>query len=148
MADGTSGTSIDGCFSLLLEPVLSARPLRVAAGIASLIGEVGPSDGSGTYDDAEERSDRMLVRVVRIEGSELAEDAAGESRPRSDDGVLYGDGDCVSSETIFGDDGLPRMTSVFVARGTGNDIDDLVGVSTGMMGIGATPGVGGGASGG
>lgn len=78
--------------SLCLELSLSAL-LRESVGRVSLIGEVGIREGSGMYDDADDRSDRRLVvRVVRMDGSELADDTVGEPFPVSGDDA-YKDGD-------------------------------------------------------
>lgn len=59
--------------------------------------------GSGTYEEADERSDRRLVDCARdrSEGSELAEEAAGDSRPKSR--LMEWDGDGADSEEIEGD---------------------------------------------
>ena len=70
---------------LLCELPLSDREGCASGGILSFKGELGAM--SGTNDEAEERADRMLVREVRTEGSELVEDNdnAGDSRGTSGD---------------------------------------------------------------
>ena len=129
--------------SLVLESPLSVRPGRASLGIANFIGELGIPAESGTKDEAEDLSDLMLVREVRIDGSELAEDAAGESRPASGE-EMYDCGVCVSSTANLGEAGTPRSeTAVLVARGIGigDGISDM-GV-TGMAGPGVGGGIGG-----
>ena len=94
--------------------------------------------GSGTIDDADDRSERrLLVRAVeRTDGSELAEETDGEASP--------GDGDAVTSARNFGDGrGSPSV-------GAGeNFMSDDVAVGGGpgeaaITGVLATLGVGGG----
>ena len=62
-------------------------------------------DGSGTNEEADDRSERRLfVRAVDLtDGSELAEDTDGESRPTSGEPPAYGAGDSVCSKANLGD---------------------------------------------
>jgi len=75
------------------ESPLPVRDRCASDGMFSLRGE--PGETSGLNDEAEERVDRILVREVRMEGSELPEDKAGDSRGASGDPI--GEGDMVIS---------------------------------------------------
>lgn len=80
IAEGTS--TLD---KLVAELTVSVRPWRGPVGMASVIGDGELSEGSGTYDEADDRSDlTLLERLVRIEGSELPEEASGDP-PASED---------------------------------------------------------------
>ena len=75
------------------ESPLPVRERCVSDGMFSLSGELGAI--SGTIDEADERVERILVLEVRIDGSELPEDKAGDSRATSGDPI--GAGDVVNS---------------------------------------------------
>ena len=69
---------------LMTEVLLSVLPTFELLGNARLMGGLGP-DGSGMNEEADDLSDRRLpVRVTDLsDGSELAEEAAGDSLPAS-----------------------------------------------------------------
>lgn len=84
IADGGS----EACGAPLPAPASSfERRASASDGRFNLMEDGAMVAVSGANDDAEDLSDLVLVREVRTDGSELADDAAGESCPKPGDDV-------------------------------------------------------------
>jgi hypothetical protein len=88
--------------SLAMDPPLSVLESLASLGSANFIGGPG-TDGSGMKEEADDRSERrLLVRAADLtDGSELAEETEGDSRPISGDDACD-NGDCRYSGVNFG----------------------------------------------
>lgn len=122
---------------------ISVLPCLSVFGMASVIGGGEPRLGSGTYDEADDRSDLiLLVRAVMIDGSELPEEpmASGDDTydESADKGSTIGDTPLWTGSGSVLDN---EVTCLVAGVGVPCAIGDTGGASKGNPGVGG--GIGG-----